>query len=270
MTLRTISRRLPLLLLLGVSACATAQGKPSGQLTSYDALAPKAGTLRVAVVERADDDALRQIDKVLIEPTRLVGRETAWLTPEERSRLLREVDAQVCFEMSERYALTYDATQADARVRVLVTRVKPTGAVGSAAAAAAGFFIPGPIGVRLPGSTGGLGGEAEMLDRSGRQLAALIWNRNANAVGTDDPSLSRLGDALQFAEPFADAVARTFSAEGVKARKIGDDDPCAQFGPRFRPEGFLAKFATGLYVPQMSGARAVPAGGTDAAAKAGN
>ena len=40
-------------------------------------------------------------------------------------------------------------------------------------------------------------------------------------------------------------------------------DPCAQFGPRFRPEGFLAGLASGLYVPEMSGAKAVPKAAPD-------
>ena len=31
-------------------------------------------------------------------------------------------------------------------------------------------------------------------------------------------------------------------------------DPCAEYGPRLRPEGWITKFATGLYVPRMSGA----------------
>jgi len=77
-------------------------------------------------------------------------------------------------------------------------------------------------------------------------------------IGADDPSLSRLGDALQFAEPFADAAGKTMTAPTAKPRPIPKPDPCARFGPRFRPEGFLAKFATGLYVPQMSGAQAAP------------
>jgi hypothetical protein len=100
-----------------------------------------------------------------------------------------------------------------------------------------------------------------LVTSEGRQAAALVWNRDATAVGTDDPSLSRLGDALQFAEPFADVAAATMTPKGLKSRKIeSEDDPCAQFGPRFRPEGFLAGLASGLYVPEMSGAKAVPKG----------
>ena len=46
-----------------------------------------------------------------------------------------------------------------------------------------------------------------MLSPDGRQLAAMTWTRNATPIGTDNPSLSRVGDALQFVEPFADDAA---------------------------------------------------------------
>jgi len=248
-----------LLASLSLGACATA-GKPSGALSSYEGLTPRTGTLRTGIAERKDEAELKGVRRVFVEPARLAGgAETGWLDDKERALLLRELDAQMCFEITERYELTYDPAQADARVRAVVTRVKPTGRVASTASAAAGFFIPGPIGVRVPGTLGGLGAEAEMVTPEGRQLAALVWNRDATALGTDDPSLSRLGDALQFAEPFADVAAATMTPKGLKSRKIASgEDPCAQFGARFRPEGFLAGMASGLYVPEMSGAKALP------------
>lgn len=249
----------PLLASLLLGACAT-PGKPSGALSSYDGLTPRSGTLRTGISERKSEADLASVRRVLLEPARLAdGPQTDWLKDNERALLLRELDAQMCFEITERYELTYDPAQADARVRAVITRVKPTGRAASTASAAAGFFIPGPIGLRVPGTLGGLGAEAEMVTTGGRQAAALVWNRDATAVGTDDPSLNRLGDALQFAEPFADVAAATMTPKGLKSRKIdSDDDPCAQFGPRFRPEGFLAGLASGLYVPEMSGAKALP------------
>lgn len=245
---------LPLMLCL--AACASTP-KPSGQLSTYEDLKARDGTVRTGLAERK---AVTTVTRVAIEPTRIApGAGTQWLSRDERALLAREADAQLCFELTERYELAPTPAEADARVRAVITRVKPTGRAGSALAAAGGFFIPGPIGLRLPGATGGLSAEAEMLDRDGRQLAALVWTRDAQPIGTDNPSLSRLGDALQFIEPFADAAAAAATPEGLKSRKIGKDDPCAVFGPRIRPEGFLAKFATGLYVPSLSGAKAASA-----------
>ena len=239
-------------LLLGLAACASAP-KPSGQLSSYEGLERREGAVRTGLAVRK---ATQPAGRIVIEPTQVAeGPDTAWMTAAERAALAREADAQLCFELTERYELAPTPEEADARMRAVITRVKPTGRTASAFSAASGFFIPGPIGLRVPGTVGGLSAEAEMTDRAGRQLAAVVWTRDAQPIGTDNPSLSRLGDALQFVEPFAVAAAAAATPEGFKSRRIGDDGPCAAFGPRIRPEGFLAKFATGLYVPNLSGAR---------------
>lgn len=244
--MRPIIALVPLLLL---SACASAPTR-SGFLSSYDGFAPRTDTVRAKVEQRRDGEGLAAVRKVALEPTVLQGG-AEWLTPGERKLLLRELDAQLCFELSERYEIAPDAPH---RVRAAVTAVEPTGRVASAASAAASFFIPGPLGLRAPGTLGALSAEAELL-ADDRQLAAIAWSRSATAVGTDDPSLSRVGDALQFAEPFADAAAAVMTPDGHKAREIEKPDPCAAYGRRFRPEGLAAKFATGLYVPEMSGAK---------------
>jgi hypothetical protein len=243
---------MPVLLL---SACAT-PGEYSGALSNYDGLELKDGALRTSVARRSDKDRLADVSRISIAPTRILdGESTAWLSDREREALSREVDAQLCFELTERFPLAGADEKADARIQAVVSRVEPTGRTASALSAASGFFIPGPLGLRVPGTTGGLGAEAEMIGADGTQYAAVVWNRNATPVGTDDPSLSRIGDALQFAEPFADAVGAAMTPEDHKSRKIEDPDPCREYGPRFRPEGWLTSFATGLYVPETSGAR---------------
>jgi hypothetical protein len=247
---------LPLLL----TACAGAPTR-SGFLTGYDGMAARTDTVRAAITESRDAAQLGRIAKVAIAPTTLApGAGGAWLTPPERTALLREIDAQLCFELSERYEIAREGDPDAARVRAAVTGVDATGRAASAASAAASFFIPGPLGLRAPGTLGALSAEAEMLaPLTNAQIAAISWTRAATAVGTDNPSLSRIGDALQFVEPFADAAARTLSADKPARRKIdGKADPCAAFGQRFRPEGFAAKFATGLYVPNLSGAKPDP------------
>lgn len=244
-----------LLPLLTLAACATSVDQ-SGMLSSYDGLTPRDGTVRTKIAERRDEAGLALVKRVSLTPPQLApGEGAAWLSTPERDLLLREVEAQLCFELSERFEIAASPESADAQVKTVVTAVQPTGRVGSAVSAASSFFIPGPIGLRVPGGLGALAAESEMLDRSQRQLAALTWSRSATAVGTDDPSFSRIGDALQFAEPFADTAAAVMTPPGVKAGRPSNPDPCAAYGPRIRPEGFLAKFATGLYVPQMSGAR---------------
>ncbi len=243
--------------LLGLVVACSTPTQPTGMLSTYDGLAVKPGAVRASVSDRKDEAGLSLVRRVTIAPTALADSAAGgWMTPMERTALLREVDAQLCFELSERYEITAPDAASDARVRAILSHVRPTGRISSAASAAGAFFIPGPIGVRAPGTLGGLGVEAEMVASDGRQLAAITWTREAMAVGTDDPSLSRIGDALQFVEPFADDAAKAMTATGVKSRQIARPDPCAQYGSRLRVEGMAAKFATGLYMPQLSGARA--------------
>ncbi|WP_309642758.1 DUF3313 family protein [Phenylobacterium sp.] len=245
---------LTLALLLPLAACST-PAKNSGFLSTYDGLTTKPGAARASVAIKPAGPDIAALRKVALQPTVMAQAAAAsWMTPVERDLLLREIDAQLCFELSERYEIAASDAPDAAQVRAAVVAVTPTGRVGSAAAAAASFFVPGPIGIRAPGTLGTLSAEAEML-LGGRQVAALSWSRTAMALGTDDPSLSRVGDALQFAEPFADQAAAAMTAPGVKSPGPAKPDPCAAYGPRFRPEGVLAGFATGLYVPEMSGAK---------------
>ena len=236
------------------AACATAPQPDSGFLSGYDGLVTRDDTLRVSIRSRSDSAALAGVTAVYIEPSALfppgeVGQE---LSAEERAAVLAEVDRQLCYELSERYDILAEPRPDMPRVRAAVTRIDATDQVGSAVSAAAAWFIPGPLGVR-PGGLGALAAEAEMVEQD-RQIAAIAWARQANAVGTDTPSLSRLGDALQLAEPLGDAVGDAFAPEGREVREIADPDPCARFGPRTRPAGFLARMATGLYDPGMSAA----------------
>jgi len=244
---------LSVLLIASLTACAN-QPTRSGFLTRYDGMKPRE-MVRAKAEQKRGGPQLARLHSVSIEPTKLApGVQADWLTDDARTALLREFDAQLCFELSERYPIAATG-KGDARVRAAVTDLEATGRAGSAASVAANTLIPGPIGVRAPGSTGGVSAEAEMLGRNGRQLAAISWSRSAMTIGSDNPSLTRIGDALQFAEPFADAAAKAMTAPKARRREIEKPDPCAEYGPRFRPEGFLTKLATGLYVPEMSAAK---------------
>lgn len=245
-------------LISSLAACQTAPKVQSGFLSSYDGLTERSDTIRASVRERRDDAAAEAIDQLFIEPSVLQPGAADGLSDAETALVLAEADRQICYELSERFTVLSEQDSSAARVRTAVTGVRPTGQAASAASAVAGFFIPGPIGVRAPGSTGGLAVESELITTDGRQAAALVWARNANVIGTDSPSLSRVGDALQLAEPMGDAVGDAFAPRDRKPRKIADPDPCRRFGARVQPAGFLADMATGLYLPELSGAGARP------------
>lgn len=252
----TSRRLLPLIAVAaGVAACQTTPAPDAGFLSSYEALEAETGNLRVAVRDRRDESLAATIDRLSIEPSRLTEGAGDGVSAEDAALVLGEVDRQVCYELSERFTVLAAPAPDAARVRVAVTRITPTGAVGSGLSALASAFIPGPIGLRPPGSTGMLAAEAELLAADGRQAAALVWARSANVVGADNPSLSRVGDALQFAEVFGDQVGDSFAPADRKVRPIADPDPCAHYGPRDQPGGFITRLVTGLYVPETQGVR---------------
>lgn len=260
--MRRIATTAAMALLGFTGACATAQAPDSGFLASYDGLVARDDTVRAAVRQRRDDSLARAIDAVRIEPAVAVGGAGEALTPEERQVVLNELERQVCYEISERFTVVQDDRPDAGRIRMAMTRVNPTNPAGSAASAAANFFIPGPIGVRAPGSTGGLAAEAELLAPDGRQAAAIVWARNATVIGTDNPSLSRVGDAHQLAEVFGDMVGDAFAPQDRAVRPIPTPDPCARYGPRVRPAGIVTQAVTGLYQPELNGGSA-PAAKTD-------
>ena len=249
-----IRRLLPLVGLAAVAACQTAPATDSGFLSAYDRLQTREDTVRASIREHRDEAGAAGVEQVWLEPAVLVGGAGADLPEAERQMVLREVDRQVCYEISERFTLSATPEGA-ARVRTGVVDIRPTGAAGSGVAAVANALIPGPGTLRVPGTTGGLAAEAELV-AGGEQIAALAWARNATVVGTDTPSLSRVGDALQLAEPFGDAVGDAFAPPDRAVRPIPDPDPCARFGPRTQPAGFVTRLVTGLYVPEVNtGAR---------------
>lgn len=255
-------RRTSLILLAttaGLAACQTAPVADSGFLSGYDGLTSRTDTLRASIRERRDEALAGGVERLFIAPTVAVPGAAPNISPADVELVLGEIDRQVCFELSERFTVIPAPEPGAGTARAAVTAIRPTNPAGSGISAAANWFVPGPIGVRLPGSTGGLAVEAELLTADGRQAAALAWARNATAVGTDDPSLSPVGDALQFAEPFGDQVGDSFAPADRAVRPIADPDPCARFGTRSQVGGFVAGALTGLYVPQADGVRARPA-----------
>lgn len=236
---------------LTAAGCQTAPVADAGFLSRYDGLTTREDTIRASIRERRDDVAAARIDTVHLEPAVFVGPAGSALSDVERAQVLREVDRQVCYEVSERFMLAA-AEAGVARLRTGVVGVRPTGAAGSGVAAVANILIPGPGTLRVPGTTGGLAVEVELVGADGQEVAALAWARNANTLGMDAPSLSRVGDALQMAEPMGDAVGDAISPSDRAVRDIPSPDPCAIFGPRTQAVGWATRMVTGLYVPEVN------------------
>ncbi|NBB65983.1 DUF3313 family protein [Pseudomonas sp. ODNR1LW] len=249
---------IPLLATTALAACHTTPASQSGYLASYDGLQPPPRSLSASVRQRRDDAASDAVAGVFLEPAVFAAGVGERFSAAERAMVLREVDRQICFEVSERFVIAAQPTPDTATVRTAVVRLQPTGRAGSAASAAVGYFVP-VINLRAPMTTGGLAVETELLEAgTGRQIAALSWARNAQYVGRDSPSLSRVGDALQMAEPMGDAVGDAFASKTRKVNDIPDPDPCAVYGSRRNigrtAAGFVVSGVTGLYSPEVEGA----------------
>ena len=61
--------------------------------------------MRAVVSQRRDDRASDAIESVIIEPAVMTPDAGQAFSEAERRQLLREVDRQVCFEISERFTL---------------------------------------------------------------------------------------------------------------------------------------------------------------------
>jgi hypothetical protein len=122
------------------------------------------------------------------------------------------VDRSLCTGLSRRFQIAAAAQPADLTVRAFVTRIIPTDEIAAAASSVtsvgmtvvkAAGVVTAPIpSLRFPIGLGGLALEAEALDRTGSQKAAIIWARGANSFSR--PRASRAGDAYEFASAFGD------------------------------------------------------------------
>ncbi|MFC7379172.1 DUF3313 family protein [Brevundimonas sp. GCM10030266] len=254
---KTLALLAPVALAAGLSACHTTAAPDSGYLGGYSDMTAQKRGMGANVRQSRDDAASDAVTAVFLEPAVFAPAVGERLTDVERAMVLREVDRQICYEVSERFNVVTAPSPDAARVRTAVVRLHHTGRFGSAASVAAGYFVP-VINLRVPGQTGGLAIESEMLDaRSGRQIASIAWARNAQWVGRDSPSLSRVGDVLQMAEPLGDAVGDAFSTSSREVTENPDPDPCAAFGSRNNlgrdAASFAFGFATGLYSPEVAG-----------------
>jgi hypothetical protein len=232
---------------------------PSGYLSTYASLVPPSDrAAKKGPRKHRNDAASDAIQSVYIEPAVLAPEVQTELSDKEKRMVLHELDRQICFEVSERFQIAPAPSPDAGTIRTAVVQLQSTERIGSVAAAAVDFFNPLPlINFRVPGTTGGLGVETELVDSSGRQVAALLWNRRTGVLGGADPSLSRAGDALQIAEPLGDAAGKTFATKKRPKIKIRKPDPCERFGSRrdvarMVANGLVGNF-TGLYAPQIAG-----------------
>src|SRR5262245_2264185 len=160
-------------LIVLLSACASAPITRSGSLSSYDNLQPSDGLLAKSMVRVSKDDILAA-KTVRIIPTVFSQAASPTLSPQQRALVANAVSRSLCAGLSGRIEVVGLDEPADLTVRVLVTQAAPTDEVAAGVSRVASI-VPGALGVkgpvpvpRLPIGLGSLTLEAEAQDQAGR------------------------------------------------------------------------------------------------------
>jgi hypothetical protein len=201
-----------LAVLLTAGGCAAVPLEPSGSLSSYEGLSPSDGMLTRIGVNREVVLAART---VRIAPTSFSAAALgAGLSETQRNMVGNAIDRSLCIGLSERFRIAAGGEQADLSIHAVITYVGLTdpmmagasrvAAVGASIAEKALLPVPVPVPTpRIPVGLGGLAVEAGARNQGGRQEAAMVWARGADAI-TSKPKVSTSGDAYDLAKTFAD------------------------------------------------------------------
>lgn len=207
-SLRIVALRplcLTLLLSVVAAGCSTMPLKEGGSLTSYSNLSPAKGTLSKRRLY-VDGPHMAAVKTVRIIPTRFSPSAASRIKLQaDRDLVTNAMDRAVCVALSDKYQMVSADTPADLTLRSVVTDIVPTdktvAGVATAVTFGSGFVLP--VGVpRLPFGLGGIAVEAEAIDNTGQQKAAMMWSRSANSI-QDSPRVSEVGDAYGMATKFA-------------------------------------------------------------------
>jgi hypothetical protein len=196
-----------------MASCATVPLEQTGSLSSYEGLARNDGLLTKAHI-KADKAEILAATTVRIVPTSLSTRASlAGLSQTQQSMLANAVDRLMCIGLAERFHVVPAEEPAELRIHAVITFVALTDetmagvsrAVSFGASLAEKVLLPVPVPApvpRIPIGLGGLSVEAEAVDQKGRQVAAMVWARGADAV-TSKPKVSAAADAYDLAKSFA-------------------------------------------------------------------
>lgn len=198
-----------LALALVLSGCAAAPLERGETLGSYDGLVQSDGLVTKSQL-RVDKDAVLAARTVKLVPTEFAPQaEVAGVTEEQRELVENAVDRALCAGLSERFVVVMANEEADLTVRALITQMTATDggivAATKAVSVAKMVLLPGvPVPTpRIPIGLGSLSVEAEATTPAGRQDAAMLWARGANAL-SGSARVSSSGDAYELAAAFGD------------------------------------------------------------------
>src|SRR5262249_16130995 len=208
----TCASGLALFLMPLIAACAASVPlEQAGLLSSYQRLAPDSGLLTQAQVSVNRDEILGAKTIRIIPTSLFAAVAEAKLSEAQLTLIANAVDRSLCTGLSDRFQIVPSAQAADLTVHAFIMRIIPTDETAAAASkvtsvatsvATAVTVVPVPVpSLRIPIGLGGLALEAEAIDRTGSQNAAMVWARGADSL-TSRPRVSPAGDAYDLAAPF--------------------------------------------------------------------
>ena len=273
---------LHLLLLPLVGGCATLPLERAGSLSSYQQLAPSDGFLTRAQVSASKDEILAA-KTIRVVPTSFstVAAAEAKLSEAHLRLIANAVDRSLCTGLSDRFAIVAGAQPADLTVRAFITRIIPTDEIAAAASkatsvaasvatAVGAITLPVPS-LRFPIGLGGLALEAEAVDPTGSQKAAMLWARGADSF-TSKPRVSPAGDAYELASSFGDDFSKLLVTGASPFKTLPSPPSMNRVGSLFGgapKESACETFGRGPGVPGLLGsAIGAPPEWTDKGAQA--
>lgn len=197
-------------LALAAAGCTTVPPRQAGTLSTYRKLGEEKGKFSKSRTY-VDGLAIVAAKTARIVPTRFSANARALVAAQaDRALVTNALDRELCIALSDKYEMVAPTQPADLTVRAVVTDVVLTDKTmaGVSTVVTLGSSVALPVGIpRLPVGLGGLSVEAEALDRSGTQRAAMVWGRGANSI-QNTPQASQVSDAYGLASTFAGEFAR--------------------------------------------------------------
>lgn len=195
---------LSLSLLSIMGGCAAVPLEQANSLTSYEGLTSNKGRSTKADYKVSSGD-LVATRTIYIQPTKVsVAAARSIKKSSDRALVANVISRALCVGVSDRFAVIGKKEDADLIVHATITHIVPTNAtvagLSTATSLGASVFSPVPV-PRLPMGLGGLSVEAEAMTREGKQVAAMVWAKEANFV-TTSARISEIGDAYSLAANF--------------------------------------------------------------------
>lgn len=225
--LRLAGIGLPMVML--ISSCTSVPLQEGGTLTSYGQLSPAKGKFTKSRTF-VDAQGLTAVRTVSIVPTTFSFNAASRIkAPQDRALVSNALDRAVCVSLSDKYQIVPTGQPADLTLRTVVTDIVATNKTmaGVSTAVSLGSSLALPVGIpRLPVGLGGLAVEAEAIDITGTQRAAVVWSKGANSI-TNNARVSEVGDAYSLAGSFGKYFSRMLLT-GKEPKALDISLPSAQ------------------------------------------